>query len=314
MHHPLKACLVLIITSLLVQCTSNKEKQSAASEPIAIQDNFKANGLSYSVQAQKSAEAIYSDLISNLEANSAINLVAQVNHQQNASGAGLNLRPTRVVLFGNPILGTPLMQANQQAGLDLPQKILVYEDGSGQTYAAFNSIQYLAGRHGLDTVSTLTKIDNALKNLVEGSTNSQVETPSFKAVALNEGVKSMKSMNSFSATYEKLQKAIASNTNLKIIAVLDHQQNAKSAGLELKPTRLIVFGNPNLGTPLMQAAQTVGIDLPQKMLVYQDSSGTVRVAYNDPYFLAERHGIKGRDEILRKITDALEGLATAATK
>ncbi|WP_377511390.1 DUF302 domain-containing protein [Pontibacter locisalis] len=304
----------MFFSLVLMQCTSKPEKQASVAEPTAMQDGYKAKGLAYAAGNQQKVEAIYSNLVSALEDNNAISIVAQVNHQQNASKAGMDLNPTRVVLFGNPKLGTPLMQANQQAGLDLPQKILVYEDEAGETYAAFNSVQYLASRHGLDTVSTLPKIENALSGLVKNATNSQVVNPDANSVSLNEGVVSKESTNSFTDTYEKLSKAIEGNANIKIMAELDHQQNAKSVGLELNPTKLIVFGNPNLGTPLMQAAQTVGIDLPQKMLVYQDNSGTVRVAYNDPYYLAERHGIDGQDDVLRKIADALGSLATAATK
>ncbi len=292
---------------LYTQCTNSQIKLPVNHTPTAI-------GLSYTSPVQNSVEAIYNNLISALKDNSAIGIVAQVNHQQNASEKGLDLLPTRVVMFGNPRLGTPLMQANQQAGLDLPQKILVYENTAGEAYAAFNSVQYLVSRHGLETASTLSTIENALSGLAKSATNSQVMPPDNSTVALNEGVKTLESSNSFSATYEKLRNAIAGNAKLHIIAELDHQQNARSVGLELNPTKLIVFGNPSLGTPLLQAGQTIGIDLPQKMLVYQDKSGAVKVAYNDPYFLAKRHDITGQDEILKQIATALHNLASAATK
>ena len=75
----------------------------------------------------------------------------------------------------------------------------------------------------------------------------------------------------------------------------------------------MVFGNPNLGTPLMQSRQSVGIDLPQKVLIWEDADGTVRLAYNDPFFLAERHGIEGRADVLTTISNALAMLAQGAT-
>jgi len=83
-------------------------------------------------------------------------------------------------------------------------------------------------------------------------------------------------------------------------------------GLDLAPTRLVVFGNPNLGTPLMQSAQTLGIDLPQKMLVYENADGEVNVAYNDPAFLAARHGVEGNADVLTTITNALNNLSEVA--
>lgn len=303
----LGALLSLGLSLFVVGCKSSDGEVPFTDKPMAM-------GLSYTDNAEGSVESIYNNIVSALEANSAIGIVAEVNHQQNAQNVGLDLNPTRVVLFGNPKLGTPLMQANQQAGLDLPQKMLVYENDLGQTYAAFNSAQYIASRHGVDTVSTLPTIEMALTNLAKNATNGTVVTSDKNTVALNEGVVSMESANSFSETYEKLRSAIAGNSNLKIVAELDHQQNAKSVGLELNPTKLIVFGNPNLGTPLMQAEQTIAIDLPQKMLVYENESGKVMVAYNDPYYLAKRHGVTGEDKVLKQIQTALNNLATGATQ
>ena len=83
--------------------------------------------------------------------------------------------------------------------------------------------------------------------------------------------------------------------------------------MNLRPTRLIIFGNPRLGTPLMNEAQTLAIDLPQKMLVYQNDKNEVFVAFNDPLYLAKRHGVNENREELGKINAALNALAQAAT-
>ncbi|GGD22189.1 DUF302 domain-containing protein [Hyunsoonleella pacifica] len=128
------------------------------------------------------------------------------------------------------------------------------------------------------------------------------------------GIISKTSQLDFEATYQKLKTFIDNNPNLKIIAELNHQANAASVGLDLKPTRIIMFGNPNLGTPLMQNVQTIGLDLPQKILVYQDSDGVVNVSYNDPLYLKERYGITTNDAVLQKIAGALNKLTDAATQ
>ena len=117
---------------------------------------------------------------------------------------------------------------------------------------------------------------------------------------------------SFEQTYQQLRTVIDNNPNLKIIAELNHQANAASVDLELAPTRIILFGNPRLGTPLMKNVQTVGLDLPQKILVYQDAEGIVRVAYNDPLYLVERHGITENEGVLQKISGALDKLTSVA--
>ena len=126
------------------------------------------------------------------------------------------------------------------------------------------------------------------------------------------GLIQVESADGVDATYGRLRGAIEANESLSVIAELDHQANAASVGLDLPPTRLILFGNPRAGTPLMQAQPTVGLDLPQKMLVFEDASGRTLVAYNDPTYLATRHGIRAQDERMRTIAAALAGLAAEA--
>ena len=126
-----------------------------------------------------------------------------------------------------------------------------------------------------------------------------------------EGLVTVQSTASVDETLANLEAALEEN-GLITVAVVDHSANAENAGLELPPTRLVIFGNPNVGTPLMQAARTVAIDLPQKMLIYEDEAGDVFVAYNDPQYLAERHGLSGVDEPLAMVTNALSNLANAA--
>ncbi|NDJ60409.1 MAG: DUF302 domain-containing protein [Chloroflexi bacterium] len=95
--------------------------------------------------------------------------------------------------------------------------------------------------------------------------------------------------------------------------IVDHSANAANVDLELLPTTLIIFGNPNVGTQLMQASRSVAIDLPQKMLVWEDEDGQVYITYNDPQYLAERHGIEGMDELLGNVANALGNFANAGT-
>lgn len=98
-----------------------------------------------------------------------------------------------------------------------------------------------------------------------------------------------------------------------VFARIDHAAGAAEAGLPLRLTELLIFGNAKAGTPLMQAEQAIGIDLPLKMLVWQDASGATWLAYNDPTWLAKRHGLAGRSEAAAKaMAGALDGLARAA--
>jgi len=129
----------------------------------------------------------------------------------------------------------------------------------------------------------------------------------------NKGIITKISQRNFDDTYQKLRDIIINNPNLNVMLELDHQANALKNDLDLNPTRLIVFGNPNMGTPLMQNAQTLGLDLPQKILVHQNKDGLIHVSYNDPLYLKNRHGILDNEEILSKISAVLDKITAAAT-
>jgi uncharacterized protein (DUF302 family) len=94
----------------------------------------------------------------------------------------------------------------------------------------------------------------------------------------------------FEETMQRLQ-SIFTEKGLKVFAVIDHSGEAEKAGLKMAPTRVIIFGSPKAGTPLMVAAPTLAIDLPLKALVAQDADGKVGVTYNDPEYLRDRHGV-----------------------
>ena len=114
-------------------------------------------------------------------------------------------------------------------------------------------------------------------------------------------------------TMDRLAAAVTTR-GISIVARIDHADAAAAIGMELRPTEVLIFGNPRAGTPLMQAIQTVGIDLPLKALVWQDADGTTRLAYNDPQWLARRHGVDaGLDRTLHAMADALAAVAKEAT-
>jgi len=101
---------------------------------------------------------------------------------------------------------------------------------------------------------------------------------------------------------------------LTVFAHVDHAAGAAAVGLPLRPTDLLIFGNAKGGTPLMQAAQSIGIDLPLKMLVWQDADGATWVSYNDLTWLTHRHGVgEEAKPVVNALTAALDALATKAT-
>lgn len=133
--------------------------------------------------------------------------------------------------------------------------------------------------------------------------------PAFAA----EGLMSRISPHDIDQTYRQLTDAIRT-AGMKIMLEVDHSENAKAVGAELRPTRLVVFGNAAIGSALMNCGQSIAIDLPQRMLVWQDDNGKVRVGYNAPKYLFARHGIEDCKAERDKVTAALERLVGAAVR
>ena len=98
----------------------------------------------------------------------------------------------------------------------------------------------------------------------------------------------------------------------ELITKTSHAEGAKKVDMELRPTMLLIFGNPKLGTPAMQDAQTAGLDLPLRVLTYSDASGDVHVTYRDPVALSEDHGIAADADYLSKMAGALDKLTSKA--
>jgi uncharacterized protein (DUF302 family) len=124
------------------------------------------------------------------------------------------------------------------------------------------------------------------------------------AAHADEGVVTKKSANSVGVTLDCLAKELKGK-GLTIFARVDHTKNAEGVGLSLRPTQLLIFGNPKLGTLLMDSNQLAGLDLPMKALAWQDAEGQVWLSYNAPTYIAGRHHITDQVEAVKKMTGAL---------
>lgn len=125
-----------------------------------------------------------------------------------------------------------------------------------------------------------------------------------------DGLVTVPSPHSAKVTIDRLETALKAG-NATIFARIDHAAGATAAGLTLRPTELLIFGNAKGGTPLIQAQQTIAIDLPMKAIAYEDQSGKVWLSYNDPAWIASRHGA---GPAVSKVTDALSAALKAATE
>ena len=172
---------------------------------------------------------------------------------------------------------------------------------------AFATSMFLA-LVGLGMAIYLRSVHDSVQLNSGNNSPSEKETP--VAPITDNGIIAIPSNHSVDQTVEKL-KGILQAKGVTLFALVDHSGEAKKAGLKMPPTKLVIFGSPKAGTPLMLAAPSIAIDLPLKILVWEDGQGEARISYNAPAYLQDRHGIP--HELLQNIA-VVETLAAKAAE
>ncbi|GJM31977.1 MAG: hypothetical protein DHS20C18_09780 [Saprospiraceae bacterium] len=254
-----------------------------------------------------SVDAMLASIQAGIGANG-LSVTATVDHSGAAASAGMSLRPTKLVLFNDATIASNLMTSDQRVGIELPFRILIWEDEAGLTQTGYYNGSTLNDRFGIKDRETY---EADLNDLFAGLTNSgdpEEKEELFNAAA---ALITMDSDTSVDVTYQRIKDAIATR-NFNIIAEVNHGQNAQNIGVDLRPTRLIIFGNPEGGTPLMQSNQRAGIDLPLKILVWEAEDGEVKISYFGAGTITDRYDIKDNDAVRDAINDALSAIAEEA--
>jgi uncharacterized protein (DUF302 family) len=135
--------------------------------------------------------------------------------------------------------------------------------------------------------------------------------PASDSLGVTQGLTSIPSRFGPRETMDRLDAEIRTK-GMTVFARIDHAAGAAEVGLTLAPTELIIFGNARGGTPLMQASQTAGIDLPLKALVWQDAVGKTWLSYNEPRWIAQRHSVANAEQVVSKLAAALSAMARTA--
>ena len=219
-----------------------------------------------------------------------------INHAAAAASVDLELRPTQVIYARQPRIFERLtLKRSHTIGLDLPQKFLVYEDEAGDIREISNPVGYLVDRHNI-------KPRDFLLRWLQFSVN-QFGKPAS-------GLVTIPSNQTFDETVESLKTAIPSPPfGFPLEVDFDDGSSSYRKHRGNRLPFLLVFGNPAVGTPLMQEDQRIGLDLPQKYLVWEDRDGGVYITWNDPFFIAARYDIRDQDERLTLIANALNNFA-----
>lgn len=137
-------------------------------------------------------------------------------------------------------------------------------------------------------------------------------SPLITNAAHSDGMITKKSKFSVSKTLDRLENVLKKK-GITVALRWKHSAKANAVDIPLRPTELLMFGNPKLGSHMFTSNQTAGIDLPMKALAWEDAKGNVFLSYNDPAYIAKRHHIKDRAHILKKMSGALNKLSNVAT-
>ncbi len=250
-----------------------------------------------------------------VEADAGASLVADVDHSRNAQATSGTLRPTRLMLVEVPGVDGDLLRLDQRVGLELPHKLLVYEEEAGGTLVGYNTVEYLTSRYNVGGSALLGVLAETLDGWAEAAAGSgqAARTTPAAGVTTGEGIVVAESDADVTESYRRLRSAILNNPALSVEAEVNLQATSQAAGFQLRPTQLIVFSNSGVDTPVMEASQTTALDLPQKILLYQNAAGQVLVAYNDPAYLADRHEVPVALEEVAQMQATLAQLAEVAT-
>lgn len=237
------------------------------------------------------------ELVSALE-KKGFEIALIINHSTAAASVDLELAPNQVVFARPPrYLEQSLLRKGKTIGIDLPLKFQVYEE-NGVIKLSVNSLGYLIDRHETGIFDfVLNRTDKHIKRF--GTSGDK-----------GHGLITMQSLQSVSETVQALQDAISANPAARIPLVLNFGEGHRFLPGSQSPV-LIVFGNPNVGTPLMQADPRIGIDLPLKFLVWKNAKGEVNITYNNLHFIAQRIHLDSMDARLDAIAQALKNIALA---
>lgn len=240
-------------------------------------------------------DKLFETLLKNVRDQAQLEVIVDIDHARLGAEAGSPMPPAHVLIWSDPGLEAAILKYNPVAAVDLPLRILAYEDQeTGKSAVIYNNYDFMAQRHSLPEESTLRdSYDSAVEKALKSIPESVVRTfPTDKMP--DPGLVTLKSPYDFDTTKKRIRHAIEAQSDTVSFGEVDFAARSKARGVELRPLLLILFGGPGPGGKAMASAPTLGLDaFCQKLLIWQDEGGKVHVTFNDLLALAERQGVSG---------------------
>ena len=240
-------------------------------------------------------DKLYQTLEGNVRANPGFEVIVDIDHSRLATKAGSSMPPAHVLIWSDAELEAAILRHNRLAAIDLPLRAIAFEDqGTGKAAVISNSYDYIAHRHSLpDDEKLRARYEAAIAEAMKGIPDSAIaKFPSDKMKEA--GLVTLKSPHDFATTEKRVLDAIHAQADTVSFGVVDFSARSKKTGAIFEPMRLILFGGPGPGGKAMKSAPTLGLDaFCQKLLIWQDADGSVRVTFNDLLVLAQRQQVSG---------------------
>lgn len=284
--------------------------------------NVAVSGDDFTTTFQRLRNAVVSQQSSlgiNQGALTGIDLQDLANRPPSDDEDPVSIRPTRVVFYNDAVRTTPIINADPRAGLDLPAALLIYQDSNGDVGVAYDNAAYFKRRYDVsdadDAIDALTDDAQSLAQTAAG--NDVSVQGSTDQISRADGVIERVSNDDFPTTLNRLIGAINDDDSLDLLGQIDQRAAAINVGLTLgnndNQSTLVLFHAGQNMARLLSGGQTVGIDLPERMLVSEADDGSVTLYYNAPDYLIDRHQIEGRANAADDLADTLSNLADTAT-
>lgn len=238
-------------------------------------------------------DELFAIVDANIRSDPESELIVAIDHARLAAEAGSPMPPARVLIWSNSALEASILQHNPVAAVDLPLRVLAYEDqATGESAVIFNSYDFIAQRYRLPADETLrAAYDAALANALKGIPAAAIKAFATDAMP-DDALITLDSPYDFATTEQRVREAIQAQSDTVGFGQVDFAERSKAHGIDLQPLRLILFGGPGPGGKAMASAPTLGLDaFCQKMLIWQDESGTTHVTFNNLLALAKRQKV-----------------------
>lgn len=244
-----------------------------------------------------------------MNANPGMLVTNTFDHQENAKSSHLTMDfSTFHHLYTNQLVN-PLVAENPLTALDLPMRIHFYEE-DGEDLVQFIDGNYLIKRYNLNSsIETASSNSRVLNSITQSLSNNEAFTSADLNFKKFEGIDIYQSTSNFNQTAKSILGNIKKKSDVSLLAAHDFQSFAEDAGFEMGKCILLLFGNPKVGTSLMKEKPSLGIDLPLKLLIYEDGDGSTKVASNDMNFIFGLHGYQNR-ELAEQMNQLAKSLIT----